>query len=192
MFSGIIEELGQLKRRSLRGQVALFEITAKTVLEGTVSGDSIAVNGVCLTVIEKEKDSLSFEVMQETLDTTNLGTLRVGEKVNLERSLKLGERLSGHFVTGHVDCPGVIRHKAFVRSNLCFQIAIPSTSPAYLVPKGSVAVDGISLTVMNVRGNSFDVYVIPHTLKNTTLGFKGPSDRVNVEFDMLIKAARPC
>jgi riboflavin synthase len=187
MFTGIIEELGEVKRISLRGKVTLLEIKAKNILEEIKVGDSIAVNGVCLTLVKREPEVLFFEAIPETLKVTNLGQLRISDKVNLERSLKAGDRISGHFVNGHVDCTGIIREKRYINNNLCFEIAVPARFMGYVLPKGSIAVDGISLTVMDQRANSFSIYVIPHTLKNTTLGFKGPSDKVNIEFDILAK-----
>ncbi|MDD4980386.1 MAG: riboflavin synthase [Candidatus Omnitrophica bacterium] len=187
MFSGIIEELGELKEISRRGNVTLLEIHAPVISPDTKIGESISVNGACLTVVKKEQSDLSFEAMPQTLKATNLGSLKIKDKVNLERALKIGERLSGHFVTGHVDCIGIIRQKKYIDANLCFEIAVPIEFIAYILPKGSIAVDGISLTIMDKRSNTFRVYIIPHTLKNTTLGFKGPSDKVNVEFDILAK-----
>jgi riboflavin synthase len=190
MFSGIVEELGVVKKISRRGSVTLFEIQADKVLEDTKIGDSIAVNGACLTAVKKEGKFLSFEAMPETLKVTNLGTLKFGEKVNLERSLKAGDRISGHFVTGHIDCMGIIRKKGYLGGNLCFEISIPGEFTGYVLPKGSISIDGISLTIVNKKSNTFAVYIIPHTFKNTTLGFKGPSDEVNIEFDILSKQAR--
>ena len=190
MFSGIVEELGEVRDISRRGRVSLLRVSASVVMEDAKIGDSIAVNGACLTVVKKEKGALSFEVMQETLKVSNLGGLRIGEKVNLERSLKVGERISGHFVTGHVDCIGIIRKKTFLNSNLTFEIAVPAEFMKYCIPKGSVAIDGISLTIVNKKSNAFCVYIIPHTLKSTTLMFKGSSDKVNVEFDILVKSGR--
>ena len=125
--------------------------------------------------------------MPQTLKVTNLGLLRVQDKINLERALKIGDRLSGHFVNGHIDCIGVIRRKNYSGSNLCFQIAIPSKFTGYILHRGSIAVDGISLTIAEKKSDTFSVYIITHTLKNTTLNFKGPSDKVNIEFDMLVK-----
>ena len=174
---------------SKQGSNGLLEIKVNKVLEDTKIGDSVSVNGACLTAINKVRDFLSFEVMPETLSVTNLGSLKVSDKVNLERSLKLGDRLSGHFVTGHVDCIGIIRKKNYINNNLCFEIAIPVEFIHYILPKGSIAVDGISLTIVDKRSNTFTVYIIPHTLKNTTLGFKGPSDKVNIEFDILAKSS---
>lgn len=187
MFTGIVEELGEVSNISKHGNINLLVIKANKVLEDVKIGDSISVNGACLTVIKRESDILSFEVMPETLSITNLGALRISDKVNLERSLKIGDRLSGHFVTGHIDCIGIIRKKNYVNNNLGFEIAIPTEFISYCLTKGSIAVDGISLTIQNKKANTFTVYIIPHTLKNTTLGFKGPSDKVNIEFDILAK-----
>ena len=153
----------------------------------TKVGDSVALNGVCLTAIEKSGNSLTFEAMPETLKLTGLGQAKRGDKVNTERALKIGDRLGGHFVTGHVDCLGIIRRKYYSNDNLCFDIAVSGEFIKYLVPKGSIAVDGISLTVMDKKPGIFSIYIIPHTFKNTTLGFKGPSDKVNIEFDILAK-----
>lgn len=187
MFSGIIEELGAVKRISRKGNITLIEINAEKTLADTKIGDSIAVNGACLTAVEIKKDAFSFEAMPETSKITNLGALKIGERVNLERSLKLGDRISGHFVLGHVDCLGIIRKKGYSGGNLAFEIVIPPEFIKYCLSKGSIAVDGISLTIAAQRANTFSVYIIPHTLKNTTLGFKGPSAKVNIEFDILAK-----
>ena len=189
MFSGIIEELGELKKISKHGNITLLQIQAKKILEDVYISDSISVNGTCLTIIKKESDILSFEVMPQTLDMTNLGALRIKDKVNLERALRIGDRLSGHFVTGHIDCIGIIRRKNYVNNNLSFEIAIPAKFMQHCIPQGSIAVDGISLTIVDKRSDTFTVYIIQHTLKNTTLGFKGPSDKVNIEFDIITKRA---
>ncbi len=189
MFSGIVEELGEVKRISKRGNITLFDIAAKKVSEDTNIGDSICVNGACLTVIKSESGVLSFQALPETLKITNLGLLKISDKVNLERSLKVGDRISGHFVTGHVDCIGIIRRKKYIGGNLCFEVAAPLNFLKYILPKGSIAVDGISLTAQDKKSNVFTIYIIPHTIKNTTLGLKGPSDKVNIEFDILAKKA---
>lgn len=188
MFTGIIETTGIVRRITARGLVSVLSIDAGAVVEGVKPGDSVAVNGVCLTVTAVNGSCLSFEAMQETRSKTTTGLLKPGDKANLERSLKMGDRVSGHFVYGHVDCIGVIRKKAYERSNLCFQIAIPASFSSYILPKGSIAVDGISLTVAAKAAASFSVYVIPHTLAHTTLAEKAASRKVNVEFDMLAKA----
>jgi riboflavin synthase len=187
MFSGIVEELGELKKISRRGNVTLVEIHARHINDDVKTGDSISVNGACLTAIRNESGVLAFEVMPETLKVTNLGVLRIKDKVNLERALKIGDRLSGHFVTGHIDTIGVIRRKVYINNNLCFEVAVPANFMNYCLPRGSIAIDGISLTIVEKKSNTFTIYIIPHTLKNTTLGFKGPSDKVNVEFDILAK-----
>jgi len=189
MFSGIIEELGEIKKISKRGNLVLLEVQAKKILEDVNIGESISVNGTCLTIIKKAADVLGFEVMSWTLKATNLGSLKIEDKVNLERALKIGDRLSGHFVTGHIDCIGIIRRKNYINDNLCFEIAVPAKFMPYCLPQGSIAIDGISLTIVEKGSNTFTVYIIPHTLKNTTLGFKGPSEQVNIEFDILAKRA---
>lgn len=187
MFSGIVEELGEVRKITRLGNIALFEIKADIAGQDIKTGDSVSLNGACLTLTGKNPGILSFEVMPETLKVTNLGALKVSDKVNLERALKIGDRLSGHFVSGHVDCAGIIRRKNYSGGNLCFEIAIPAKFIRYVLPKGSIAVDGISLTIVTKKSDTFSVYVLPHTLKNTTLKFKGPSDKVNIEFDILAK-----
>ena len=187
MFTGIIEELAAVKSVNRRGNITNLSVQADKCAEDTKIGDSISVNGVCLTAVKTGKNLLNFELLDETARLTNLGRLKAGEKLNLERALKIGDRLSGHFVTGHIDCLGIIRNKTHLLGNLCFEIAIPQEFLKFIVSKGSIALDGISLTIVNKRSNIFSVYIIPHTLKNTTLNFKGPSDCVNIEFDLLAK-----
>jgi len=187
MFTGIIEELGKVKRITYSGTMKLLEITAGKTLQDTKIGESIAVNGACLTIVAFKDNSFSFEVMPETLKGTNLGLLKIGDKVNLERSLKLGDRVSGHFISGHIDCLGLVRRKSLRNGNLEFAVAIPSLFMKYCLSKGSISFDGISLTIADKRANILSVYIIPHTLKNTTLSFKGPTDKLNVEFDILAK-----
>jgi len=190
MFSGIIEELGKVKSVSRKGNITLIEINAGITLVDAKIGDSVCVNGVCLTIVGIKNDYFAFEVMPQTLAITNLKSLKSGDKVNLERSLKVGDRISGHFVLGHIDCLGVIRKKGYSNNNLVFEIAVPPEFIKYCLPKGSVAVDGISLTIAGSKSNLLSVCIIPHTLKNTTLGFKGPSDTVNVECDLLAKKSK--
>ena len=185
MFTGIIEELGQVQSIKQLGRNSLLEVRAGKVAVDAKIGDSIAVNGVCLTVIKNFNNILSFEVMPQTFRVTNLGAISRNDKLNLERSLKIGDRVSGHFVYGHVDFQGVIRKKTQVRDNLSFEIAVPTKFLSYINLHGSIAVDGISLTVQEKKSNTFSVYIIPHTLKNTTLCFKRPSDKVNIEIDKL-------
>ncbi|MDD5120158.1 MAG: riboflavin synthase [Candidatus Omnitrophica bacterium] len=187
MFTGIIEELGVVRKISPKGNVSLLEINAKEILSGVKVGDSVAVNGVCLTVISLGLNRVSFEVMDITLKNTNLGQLKPGQQVNLERSLKVGDRVSGHFVLGHIDCLGTLRRKCLRQGIMELDIAVPYEFMRYCLPRGSVSLDGISLTLAKVSANIFTVCIIPHTFKNTTLNFKGPSDKLNVEFDILAK-----
>ncbi|MFC1593156.1 riboflavin synthase [Candidatus Omnitrophota bacterium] len=186
MFSGIIEELAEVKSIRRAGRNTLLELRASKASADVNIGDSIAVNGTCLTLTKKQKNTLIFEIMPQTIGLTNLAGLRVKDKVNLERSLRAGDRISGHFVYGHIDCTGVIRRKTFIRNNHCFEIVIPAEFIRQVQLRGSIAVDGISLTVQDKKSNYLSVYVIPHTLKNTTLGIKGPSGKVNIEFDKLV------
>lgn len=187
MFTGIVEELGKVKKITFLSGVALLEISAKIVLAEIKIGDSVAVNGVCLTVVAKTCTTFSFEVVALTFKNTNLGLLRIGQLVNLERSLKVGDRISGHFVSGHVDCLGLIRRRGLRNGNTEFQIALPLDLMQYCLPKGSITLDGISLTLAARQANIISVAVIPHTLKNTTLNFRRPSDKLNVELDLLAK-----
>ena len=187
MFTGIIEEICVVNNISRRANMARLTLSSKKIIEGINLGDSVAVNGSCLTAVEKLKGSLIFEMMPETLKVTNLKQIRAGDRVNTERALKIGDRVSGHFVTGHIDCAGLIRKKYYSDDNLCFDIAVPLEFMKYLILKGSVAVDGVSLTIMKKRSNIFSIYIIPFTLQNTTFAFKGPSDKVNIEFDILAK-----
>lgn len=189
MFTGIIEELGIVKKISRSGNLVILEISALKVAKDVKIGDSVSVNGACLTVIKAGDSLISFEVMAETFKITNLGSLRISEKVNLESSLRVGDRISGHFVLGHIDYLGIIRKKGIVSGNMAFEIALPVKFSKYCLPKGSVAIDGISLTIQEKKTGFFSVYIIPHTLKNTTLSFKGSSDKVNLEFDLLAKRA---
>lgn len=187
MFTGIIEELGSIEKIDNYKGLRLLTVQAEKAVTRTKIGDSIAVNGVCLTVVRIDRNRLSFEVMAETLNNTTLKDLKLKERVNIERALRFDERVGGHFVLGHVDGVGVIRNKRVIAQNTIFEISVVKDLFKYIVFKGSVAVDGISLTVGEVKGNTFSVYLIPHTLKKTTLGFKGHSARVNIEVDMLAK-----
>ncbi len=190
MFTGIIEELGKVKRIQKKGRIVRLDVSAGKVCEGTKAGDSICVNGACLTVVDNKDKSLVFEVIPETLQNTTLGRLRLQEYVNLERALKVGERLGGHFVSGHVDCIGAVRSRKISRGDLEFQISIPAKFIKWAVHKGSVAVDGISLTIADVKGNIFGVCIIPRTAQMTTLKKAKAGDQVNVELDMLAKRPR--
>ncbi|MGQ9497336.1 MAG: riboflavin synthase [Desulfotomaculales bacterium] len=187
MFTGIIEELGMV--RSIEGgrEGARLTIEARGILADIRRGDSVAVNGVCLTVTEHTERTFAVDVMAETLAKTNLGRLRRGARVNLERALRLGDRLGGHLVTGHVDGVGTIVGRERQGIATVFAVRAPQEVARYLIPKGSVAVDGISLTVVDVIRDIFTVSIIPHTAALTTLGFKQPGDTVNLEADVVGK-----
>ncbi|MDP3045683.1 MAG: riboflavin synthase [Bacillota bacterium] len=183
MFTGIVEEIGLLKEFS-GGHIT---ISARKVLEGTNLGDSISVNGVCLTVTEYGNDRFTADVMGETLAKTNLSDLRVGDRVNLERALKMGDRIGGHMVSGHIDGVGTILDKSPHGIAQVISVQAPELVMRYVIRKGSVAIDGISLTVVDCTDQTFRVSIIPHTAKLTTLGFKKKGDSVNLEADMLAR-----
>ncbi|HAR62132.1 MAG: riboflavin synthase [Candidatus Margulisiibacteriota bacterium] len=187
MFTGIIEELGSINRISKKGDFFSLEVNAVSVLEETDVGDSISVNGVCLTVTSLTEKSFHCDVMSETIHRSVLQHLYVGAKVNLERSLTLRSRLGGHLVSGHVDGIGVISVIEFRDNSQQFTIKTAKDLLLFIAPKGSVAIDGISLTVVDVQGDSFSVSIIPHTIKNTTLHDKRQGDKVNIEVDLLAR-----
>lgn len=185
MFTGIIEEIGYIQRINQQSRSAQIEIKASKVLEDAAIGDSIAVNGVCLTVVAFDSQHFTADVMPETISKTNVRELKPGSPVNLERALKLGGRLGGHIVQGHVDAVGTIVQKQVLEIAIIYRIKTESELLQYVVPKGSVAIDGISLTVVDVFKDSFTVSLIPHTAHATILGHKNPGDRVNLESDII-------
>ena len=185
MFTGIIEEIGYVKRINQQSRSAQIEIKADKVLGDVAVGDSIAVNGVCLTVVTFDSQHFTADVMPETISKTNLRELKPGSSVNLERALQLGGRLGGHIVQGHVDAVGTIVEKQILEIAIIYRIATEPELLQYVVPKGSVAIDGISLTVVDVFQDSFTVSLIPHTAHETVLGEKKPGDRVNLESDII-------
>lgn len=187
MFTGIVEELGSVKALRRDAGAARLTISASTVLGGTVLGDSISVNGVCLTVVDLDKNEFSADVAVETLKVTNLGDLKIGAKVNLERALQLSARIGGHLVSGHVDAVGRIRERRVEGNGWRIFIDAPETVLRYVIKKGSIAMDGISLTVAEVDNTGFSIAMIPHTAKLTTLGFKSAGDSVNLESDIIGK-----
>ncbi len=187
MFTGIVKELGEVEHIMAGADGARLAIRATELSTRVQVGDSVAVNGVCLTVIQKEGDRLWFDAVQETLRRSNLGKLKRGDKVNLEDALRVGEAMGGHFVQGHVDTTGTI-HRLVPQGNaVVMAIGVDEEWMRYVVAKGSVAVDGVSLTVVDVGASDFSVWLIPHTRAVTTLGFRQVGDEVNVEFDMLAK-----
>ena len=188
MFTGIVEEVGSVRGVAGVGATRRLEITAATTLDGSDLGTSVAVNGVCLTVVERRPDGFAFDVGPETLERTALGRLAVGDRVNLERPLRLGAGLDGHLVLGHVDGVGVVTDVTRVESTLRVRFALPGPELApLLVIKGSVAVDGVSLTVAALDAAGFEVMLIPHTLEVTNLGLLGRGRAVNIEMDVIGK-----
>lgn len=188
MFTGIVEELGGVLGLTRAGKVARLEVEAAVTREGADTGGSIAVNGVCLTVVERRPAGFVFELGPETLVRTTLGGLAPGDRVNLERPLRFGGALGGHLVLGHVDGVGTVEEVTRVESTTRVRIALPGPElEPLLIPQGSVAVDGVSLTVAALGARSFEVMLIPHTLVVTTLGRLRPGRAVNIEADVIGK-----
>lgn len=188
MFTGIVEELGRVRRVTPNADGARVEIEARTVVTDATIGSSIAVNGVCLTVVELGDDWWAADAVVETLARTNLGALAAGDPVNLERPVRLQDRLHGHLVQGHVDGTGtVVEREPQTDGSTFITFAAPPEVLRYVVQKGSIAVDGISLTVAGVEEDAFRIAVIPHTLAVTTLGTRAVGDTVNLETDVVAK-----
>ena len=187
MFTGIIEEIGKMVRIQSGSAAGKIELKADKVLEDTKIGDSIAVNGVCLTVIELKGDGFVADVMPETLKRSNLGKLSPGSRVNLERAMAMNGRFGGHIVSGHIDGTGMIEKVWREQNAVWYTIHTPKELMRYIVEKGSIAIDGISLTVAGVTEESFSVSIIPHTLGETILGEKMAKDVVNLENDIIGK-----
>lgn len=187
MFTGIIEEIGQVQGLSRGKDSARIEVKAATVLDGIRLGDSIAVNGVCLTVTSLGKNSFTADVMHETLDRSSLGSLRPGSFVNLERAMAANSRFGGHIVSGHIDGTGRISAITCDDNALWYTIQASPEIMRYIIEKGSIAIDGISLTVARVQDSSFSVSVIPHTASQTTLSERRIRDLVNLENDCIGK-----
>ena len=187
MFTGIVEELGTVAAIDDLTDAIRLTITASEVLEGTGLGDSIAVNGCCLTVVSTDGAAWTADVMKESLDKTSLGGLRAGDPVNLERAVTAEKRLGGHIVQGHVDGVGEVLRREPSEHWEVVEISLPPGLARYLVDKGSITVDGVSLTVVEAGPTSFTISLIPETLARTTLGRRRPGDRVNLEVDILAK-----
>ena len=187
MFTGIVEEMGIVRVISKNSLPAKIQIGCSKVLEGTQIGDSIAVNGVCLTVTEFLSGGFTADVMNETLERSSLGSLRPGSRVNLERAAALESRLGGHIVSGHIDGTGVIAKRKEIEHTFWYTVRCSDDLLKFIVEKGSIAIDGISLTVARVHSDSFQVSIIPHTLKETILADKKPGDIVNLENDIIGK-----
>jgi len=187
MFTGIVEELGEVVAIERQSDAARFTIRGPLVTSDAGHGDSIAVNGVCLTVVDLVDGTFTADVMAETLDRSSLGALAPGSPVNLERPVTLSARLGGHLVQGHVDGTGTVLERIPAEHWEVVRVALPKGLARYVVEKGSITVDGVSLTVMAVGPDWFSVSLIPTTLALTTLGRKGPGDPVNLEVDIVAK-----
>ena len=190
MFTGIIEGLGNIvsfDKKTNNRSAAKMKINIGKIAKGLKIGDSVAINGVCLTAVSISKGITAFEMVGETIKKTNLGSLGRGDKVNIERSLKIGERLEGHFVLGHVDGVGIISKIEKQSNQIQIWIKLPKELSKHVIKKGSITVDGISLTVVDVLKDQFSVSIIPHTMQITNLSYKKVGDKVNIETDILGK-----
>ena len=190
MFTGIIEGQGRVKKFDIKTKnrsAAKMEIDLGNLAKGLHTGDSVAINGVCLTATSISKNQAEFEMIGETLKKTNLGMIKPGDKVNIERSLKVGERMEGHFVLGHIDGTGKIVKIEKLSKEIKFWIELSKDLARFVVKKGSITIDGISLTLVDVIKNKISVCIIPHTMKITNLGLKKIGDKVNIETDILGK-----
>lgn len=187
MFTGIVEEVGTVKGISKGANSAVITVGASLVLEGLKVGDSIATNGVCLTVTRFDGSTFCADVMHETLSRSSLGSLRVGSPVNLERAMAADGRFGGHIVSGHIDGTGVVQRIAADDNAIWYSVSAPESIMRYVIEKGSVALDGISLTVAKVEAGAFSVSVIPHTQQQTNLALKRVGDVINIENDLIGK-----
>ena len=187
MFTGIIEEMGTIQSIQHSGEKIRFTIQARKVLEGTRIGDSIAVNGICLTAVDLTGSTFAADVMPETLRRSSLGEIHPSSPVNLERALRLSDRLGGHIVSGHIDGTGTIQSRTPEHNAILFKIQAAPELLKYIVAKGSIALDGVSLTVAAVSSNNFTVSIIPHSASETIIGHYQPGDLVNIECDVIGK-----
>ncbi len=187
MFTGIVEGKGKILKVEYRGEARRLTIEFPVHLTDVQLGDSININGVCLTIVERGAQAIQFDLSEETTQRSALGGLREGDPVNLERALRINDRLGGHFVTGHIDGVGEITEKKQEREFVSLRVKVPDAVSEYVVPKGSIAIDGISLTVNQHRGKEILMTLIPYTLEKTTLMDKKAGDRVNLEADILGK-----
>ena len=187
MFTGIVEELARVKKIKNKKQGIRYTISANTVLDDLEIGDSICINGVCLTVTKRQKDMFSMDIIEETLDKSNLGELKENDYVNLERAMKVSDRFGGHIVQGHVETQGVILEKQIEEDEARISVCLDPEWMRYCIPKGSITLDGVALTIASINKNIIEIALIPHTLENTTLGLKDKSDTLNVETDIIGK-----
>ena len=189
MFTGIVEGIANVKSitKGRKGAETTLDVGLGKLGRGLKKGDSVSINGACLTVIKKSKGNAEFEMVAETIRRTNLGRVKPGDKVNIERSMKVGDRLEGHFVLGHVDGTGIVEDFRQLRSETKIWIRLDKEMTKSLVSKGSIAIDGVSLTLVDIKDDLVSVSLIPHTLASTTLGFRHKGDIVNIEIDILGK-----
>ncbi len=187
MFTGLIETIGRITSCEKRGAAAVLTVATTLPLSEISIGDSVSVNGVCLTVTSKSEAALTFDISPESMASSTIGNLRNGHNVNLERAMRLGDRMGGHIVTGHIDCIGKLTLKSEISCNHVLEFSLPPEHARYLIAKGSVAINGVSLTVNVVTQEGFSVNIIPHTFANTTLEQLKVGDRVNLETDIIGK-----
>jgi len=187
MFTGIIQEVGKIKSIIQKDNARILTVASVKLINEIKPGDSVSVNGACLTVVEKSNNSFKVEAVEETIKKTNLGKLKNEDPVNLELALKFGERIGGHLVTGHIDTTGKIKKIKKLTKSWLFEINFPKQFRRYIISTGSIAVDGISLTVAHIDDDTFTVSIIPYTWENTNFKFKKVGDEVNLEFDFFGK-----
>lgn len=187
MFTGIIEEIGKIKEKRCKENGYKIKIEGEKIFDDLKNGDSISVNGVCLTVEEIYGKTFSVSISPQTIKETNLGNIKIGDYVNLERALKIGDRIGGHFLTGHIDFKTKIYSLNKIGNFFVLKIKIPDEYKTYIVKRGSIAIDGISLTIAEKKENEIKIFLIPYTIENTNLKYKKSGDYVNVEIDIFTK-----
>jgi riboflavin synthase len=187
MFTGIIQELGKIQKVESKKGNKTFVVKASKILKKKKKGQSIAVNGACVTIVKLTKNSFTFEAIAETLEKTNLGVLKKSDEVNLEPALKIGQELDGHLVQGHIDTKGTVLSFKEENKHIILRIEFPMEMSRFMAFKGSITINGVSLTISHLQDKSFGVDLIPHTLKNTNLGKLTKGDKVNLEVDMISK-----
>lgn len=187
MFTGIITEIGEVVKIEKRPSQTTFTIKTKTILKGKKIGQSIAVNGVCLTITKIQKSNFSFDAISETLKRSNLKSLKLKDKVNLESALRLNQGLDGHFVQGHVDTEGTVKAAPSKNNDFTLTVSFPPEIAQYLAFKGAITINGVSLTISNLQEDNFSVKLIPHTLKTTNLNILKIGDKVNLEIDLIAR-----
>ena len=187
MFTGIVEELAKVEKIKHKANGITITILSEFVINDLKIGDSISVNGVCLTIIKSHNKKISMDIILETLKKSNLGILKEGDYVNLERAMKASDRFNGHIVQGHIETKGEIIAKQNLENEVRLSICLPKQWIPYCIPKGSITLDGVSLTIASIKNNIIDIALIPYTINNTTLGFKKKFDTLNIETDIIGK-----